>query len=131
MISAELNIAIDNAIKRAREGRHIGITVEHLLLQLVGVSTVQERLRSCGIDAIALRTELEGCVSQTEAVSESEFEDTPPTLAFQKAIQYAVLMVREAGRQEVTPIDILDTVVAHSEGLALNPTVKRWIASIK
>jgi ATP-dependent Clp protease ATP-binding subunit ClpA len=131
VISKDLDIAIDNAINRAREGRHAGITVEHLLLQLVELSTVQEHLRSRGIDGNALRADLEGCVSQTEAVSESEYEDTPPTLAFQTAIQYAVLRAREARRQEVTPIDVLDTIVAHSENLALNPTVKRRIASIK
>jgi ATP-dependent Clp protease ATP-binding subunit ClpA len=131
VISEELNIAIDNAIKRGREGRHTGITVEHLLLQILGVSTVQKRLSSCGVDAIALRTDLEDCVSQTDTISESKFEDTSPTLAFQKTIQYEVLTVQEAGRQEITPIDILDAVVAHSERLALNPTVQRRLASIK
>jgi len=131
VISAELNIAIDNAFKCARERRHAGITVEHLLLQLLGVSTVQERLSCCGVNASALRTELEDCVSQTEVVSESEFEDTMPTFAFQKAIQYAVLMVLGAERQEVIPIDVLEAVISHSEDLALNPMIKRRIASIK
>ena len=131
MISKDLDVALNNAIIRARQGCHRWITVEHLLLQLVDVSTVQERLRSCGVDTIALRADLEGCVSQTKAFLESEYEDTPPTFAFQKAIQYAILMVREAGREEVTPIDIFDTVVAHSERLALNPAVQRRIASLK
>jgi ATP-dependent Clp protease ATP-binding subunit ClpA len=131
VISKELEIALHNSFVRARENRQRWITVEHLLLQLIDVPSIQERLQSCGIDAIAFRAELQGFVSRTEMFPSNEWGDTEPTSAFQKTIQYAILRVQKSGRAEVTPSDIFETVVAQSKRLALDPAVQHRMASFK
>jgi ATP-dependent Clp protease ATP-binding subunit ClpA len=131
VISKELEIALHDCFVEARGKYHKWITVEHLLLQLVDMQSVQERLRSSGIDVQALRTDLETCVSRSETVPKTEDPDTQPTMPFQKVIQYAILSVQEGERDEVVPTDILDAVVAHADGLKLDRSVQLRIASIK
>ena len=131
MISAELQVALHNSFVRAHEKRHKWITVEHLLLHLMDAPDVQERLRSREVDETGLWHDLEHQVSQTDISPANEEADTQPTSAFQKAIQYAIDMVQNASRPEVTPLDFLHTVVAHPECLAPNSSVQRRIASYK
>lgn len=131
MISNELQVALHDSFFRARGKCHKWITVEHLLLELVGLPSIQDRLRSSGVDANALRADLESCVSQTETFPSTQMGDTEPTAAFRKAIEDAILMIQEKGQTELSSIDVLDTVALHSEGLALNPAVQRRIASFR
>jgi ATP-dependent Clp protease ATP-binding subunit ClpA len=131
VISKQLEIALHNSFVRAREKRQRWITVEHLLLQLVDDPSIRERLDSSGIDAVTFRSELDRYVSRTETFPSGESGDTEPTVAFQKAIQYAILRVQESGDAEVTPRHIYETVVAESKRLSLDPTVQRRLSSFK
>ena len=131
MISAQLEIALHDSFVRAQEKHNKGITVEHLLLQLLGIATIQERLRALGLDDVGLRGELELQLSQAEAFSADEELDTQPTSAFQRTIQQAILRVQKAHRPEVTPLDVLEVVLAHPDCLGADSVVQRRFALLK
>jgi len=131
VISKQLEIALHDSFVRAHGKRQRWITVEHLLLQLVDDPSIRERLDSSAIDAAALRSELDRYVSRTETFPSGEEGNTEPTVAFQKAIEYAILRVQKRGDAEVTPSNIYETVVAESKRLSLDPTVQRRLASFK
>jgi ATP-dependent Clp protease ATP-binding subunit ClpA len=131
VISKPLEQALHDSFVSAHGKQQKWITVEHLLLQLLSVPPIQERLTACGIDARALHTELESCVSRTEAFPESESGSTEPTAAFQKLIEHAILRVQKAGRAEVTPIDIFETVALQSKHVAVDPAVQRRIGAFR
>ena len=131
VISNQLEIALHDSFVRAHEKRQRWITVEHLLLPLVDDPSIRGRLDFSGIDAATFRSELDSFVSPTETFPSGESVDTQPTVAFQKAIQYAILQVQKSGDAEATPSHIYETAVAESKRLSLDPAVQRRLSSFK
>jgi len=126
-----LEAALHRSFVRAREKRQRWITVEHLLLQLLDESAMQQWLESSGIDTTGLRAELTRYVSKTEAFPSEQFADTEPTAAFQRTIQHAILRAQESGAAEVTPVHIFEAVLAQGKRLSLDPVVQRHLSSSK
>lgn len=129
MISPELELALHDSFMQAHAKRHRHITVEHLFLRLLDISTVRERLKSYGIEETSLRTELETQVSKTEAFPSSDEVDTQPTTRFQGTIQRAILKVQKELRPQVTPEDVLNAILGHPECLVEASVVQRRVAA--
>ncbi|NYY81288.1 hypothetical protein DMI65_14805 [Escherichia coli] len=68
MLNQELELSLNMAFARAREHRHEFMTVEHLLLALLGNPSAREALEACSVDLVALRQELEAFIEQTTPV---------------------------------------------------------------
>lgn len=118
MIAQELEVILHRAFLGAREMRHELITVEHLLLALLGSQAVASVLRACGADAVALRGALTGHVNKTSQAPADRDFDTQPTLAFQRVIQRAILKVQSSGNKEVGSADVLLAIVAEQTSQA-------------
>jgi len=52
MLSKELQMTLSNAFSVAHEYEHEFVTLEHLLLELLGVPAVQEVINACGADYV-------------------------------------------------------------------------------
>lgn len=120
MLNQELELSLNMAFANAREHRHEFITVEHLLLALLGNPSAREALEACHVDLATLRQELELFIEQTTPVipSVDEERDTQPTLSFQRVLQRAVFHVQSSGRSEVSGANVLVAIFSEQESQA-------------
>jgi ATP-dependent Clp protease ATP-binding subunit ClpA len=120
MLSKELEYSLNMAFRGAREKRHELVTVEHLLLALLGEPSAARVLRACGADLDKLRTELVASIEQsTPIIASHEDRDTQPTLGFQRVLQRAVFHVQSSGKKEVTGANVLVAVFGERESQAV------------
>ena len=119
MLSKELEFTLNLAFKEAREKRHEFMTVEHLMLALLGNSTAAEVLKSCGADLDKLRKELNGFLDETTPLlPQEDNRETQPTLGFQRVLQRAVFHVQSSGKKEVTGANVLVAIFSEQESQA-------------
>lgn len=117
MLNQELELSLNMAFARAREYRHEFMTVEHLLLALIGNPSARGALEACGVNLVALREELETFIEQTTPLlpENDDERETQPTLSFQRVLQRAVFHVQSSGRSEVTGANVLVAIFSEQE----------------
>ncbi|MFW7523104.1 ATP-dependent Clp protease ATP-binding subunit ClpA [Vibrio ostreicida] len=120
MLNKELESSLNGAFSRARDKRHEFMTVEHLLLALLGNDAAREALLACKADIDALKTELDIFIDQTTPLipDNDETRETQPTLSFQRVLQRAVFHVQSSGRSEVTGANVLVAIFSEQESHA-------------
>jgi ATP-dependent Clp protease ATP-binding subunit ClpA len=120
MLSKELEYCLNQAFRGAREKQHEFVTVEHLLLALLGEPAAAKVLRACGADLDKLRVELTAFIDQnTPVLSPQDDRDTQPTLGFQRVLQRAVFHVQSSGKKEVTGANVLVAIFGERESQAV------------
>ncbi len=120
MFSKDLELTIGQCYKDAREHRHEFMTVEHLLLALLGNAAAIAALRACGADPAKLEHDLREVIAQTVPVLPPDDErDTQPTLGFQRVLQRAVYHVQSSGRKEVTGANVLVAIFGEKDSHAV------------
>ncbi|MBF0188094.1 MAG: ATP-dependent Clp protease ATP-binding subunit ClpA [Magnetococcales bacterium] len=104
MISKNLEISLNQALRTAQEWRHQYATVEHLLLALLDNPEVSTILLGCGADLSGMSRDLRDHLDNNVPVFAEDREgvEITPTLAFQRVIQRAVYQVQSAGKSMVT-----------------------------
>ncbi|NOZ51562.1 MAG: ATP-dependent Clp protease ATP-binding subunit ClpA [Gammaproteobacteria bacterium] len=131
MLSEELEQTLNGAFKDARERRHEFMTVEHLLLSLVGNPTSNSALRACGANIEQLKRELDEFLEETTPVLPSGDErEIEPTLGFQRVLQRAVFQVQSSGNKEVTGANVLVAIFSEQESQAVYLLSKQHIARL-
>ena len=119
MLSSELEVCLNEAFQSAREARHEFMTVEHLLLAIVGTPKVREILRGCGADAAKLGKDLEAFIEQnTPRLKPEDDREVQPTLGFQRVLQRAVFHVQSSGRKEVSVANVLVAIFSEKHSHA-------------
>ena len=120
MFSKDLEFAIGQCYKHAREARHEYMTVEHLLLSLLDNPSAETVLKACGGDFIRLRSDLEHAISTSVAtLAEDDARDTQATLGFQRVLQRAVYHVQSSGKSEVTGANVLVAIFGEKDSYAV------------
>ena len=120
MFSKDLELTIGQCYKDAREHRHEFMTVENLLLALLGNAAATGALRACGADLPKLEHDLREIITQTVPVLPVDDErDTQPTLGFQRVLQRAVYHVQSSGRKEVTGANVLVAIFGEKDSHAV------------
>ncbi len=120
MLSSELEYCLNEAFQQARTKRHEYMTVEHLLLAIIEVPTVNEILKGCGADLARLRRELEQFIEEsTPRRAEGAEQDVLPTLGFQRVLQRAVFHVQSSGKKEVRGENVLVAIFGEKQSHAV------------
>ena len=120
MFSKDLEFAIGQCYKHAREARHEYMTVEHLLLSLLDNPSAETVLKACGADFVRLRSDLEHAISTSVAtLAEDDARDTQATLGFQRVLQRAVYHVQSSGKSEVTGANVLVAIFGEKDSYAV------------
>ena len=122
MLSSELEFCVNEAFRGARDEQHEFITVEHLLLALLDSPEVVGILRACGGNLERLRRELVDFIDESTPRlrgDDGESTDSQPTLGFQRALHRAVSHVQSGGKKEVTPANVLVSVLAERQSHAV------------
>ncbi|GAA0326838.1 ATP-dependent Clp protease ATP-binding subunit ClpA [Morganella psychrotolerans] len=116
MLNQELELSLNIAFAKARDARHEFMTVEHLLLALLGNKSAREALEACRVNLAVLRQELEHFIEQTTPLlPEGDERETQPTLSFQRVLQRAVFHVQSSGRNEVNGANVLVAIFSEQE----------------
>ncbi len=120
MLSKELEQTLNLAFKEAREAHHEFMTVEHLLMALLGNGSAKEALLACGANLEQMRKDILLFIQQTTPVlPQEDYErETQPTLGFQRVLQRAVFHVQSSGQSEVTGANVLVAIFSEQESQA-------------
>ncbi|MFZ2508856.1 MAG: AAA family ATPase, partial [Steroidobacteraceae bacterium] len=119
MLSSELEYCLNEAFQKARDARHEYMTVEHLLLAVLGAPRVREILKACGADLSRLQADLQKFIDETTPTLASDDErEVQPTLGFQRVLQRAVFHVQSSGKKEVTVANVLVAVFSEKQSHA-------------
>ncbi|MBX9769236.1 MAG: AAA family ATPase, partial [Bdellovibrionales bacterium] len=140
MLSKDVEVALDRAIRSAQLDRHEFVTPEHLLLALLDDEETIRVLQALNGDLSKLRIDLQGHLDRKIPRSkdphpsiENKLVDdplnegdgvNPPhvpqiTLSFKRLIQRAVVHVQSAGKELVTPAHLLAALFEEKESHAL------------
>jgi len=122
MIAQELEVSLHMAFVEARQRRHEFITVEHLLLALLGNPSAIEVLNACAAKIDELRATLTDFINHnTPQVAGVDEVDTQPTLGFQRVIQRAIMHVQSTGssKKEVTGANVLVAIFGEKDSHAV------------
>ena len=117
MLSKELQMTLSNAFSVAHEYEHEFVTLEHLLLELIGVPAVQEVINACGADVVTIEEGLEKFL-ESEMVSRKP-DELQPTMSFQRVIERAIYLVQSNGYPEVTAVHVLASLYAEQDSQAV------------
>jgi len=117
MLSKELQLMLSNAFSLASEYEHEFVTLEHLLLELLGLPSVREVVEGCGVNPEELEAGLELFLETEE--SSPKPVDLLPTLAFQRVIERAVYLVQSNGYSEVTGLHVLASMYSEEDSQAV------------
>lgn len=117
MLSKELQMTLSNAFSIAHEYEHEFVTLEHLLLELLGVPSVQEVISACGAELIVIEEGLEKYL-ESEMISRKP-DELQPTMSFQRVIERAIYLVQSNGYPEVTAVHVLASLYAEQDSQAV------------
>jgi ATP-dependent Clp protease ATP-binding subunit ClpA len=132
MLNKELENALNQAFKRAREQLHEFMTVEHLLLALLDNPSAADILKACGADLNELRQDLITFLDETTPLlPPSEERETQPTLGFQRVLQRAVFHVQSSGKREVSGANVLVAIFSEQESQAVYFLKKQGISRLE
>jgi ATP-dependent Clp protease ATP-binding subunit ClpA len=118
MLSSNVEIAIQVAMRDAHRRLNEFATVEHLTFALLHDDDTAEVLRHCGADVSKLKIAFENFLETLEKVEEDELFETRPSLGFQRVIQRAAMHVMGAGKEEVKGHNVLVSVYAEADSHA-------------
>lgn len=145
MISTELELLLNRAIKRANELKHEFLTMENVLLSLLTDGSVQRVIKECGADINQLSQEVKAFVENgnnfsilseddIEELSEQQFANDEMreiarnsgifyqpeiSISLQKVIQRAALHVQSSGKKAIKPIHLLIAMFSAKESHAV------------
>ncbi len=117
MLSKELQLTLSNAFSLATEYKHEYVTLEHLLLELLGLPTVREVVEACGVVAEKIEAEIELYLEGEEVAPKPE--ELLPTIAFQRVIERAIYLVQTNGYTEVTGLHALASIYSEQDSHAV------------
>ncbi|EQC47997.1 ATP-dependent Clp protease ATP-binding subunit ClpA [Bacteriovorax sp. Seq25_V] len=153
MMSKKLETIINEAIRRANGLKHEYLTLENVLLAMLGDEQVVDILTHCGAEVSEMRRDLEEFISdesnfsilsseQIEDLSKRQFvndelrslakengiEYQPEiSLALQRVIQRAAIHVQSAGKRHIKGVNLLVALFQEKESFALYTIQKQGI----
>ena len=120
MLSQELEYVLNQAFVKATRKRQEFITIEHLLLALLGNPSAVDVLKACGADLDALAEKITNFIDETcPILPEGEERESQPTLGFQRVLQRAVFHVQASGKKEVTGANVLVAIFSEKDSQAV------------
>ncbi len=120
MLSQELEYVLNQAFIKATRKRQEFITIEHLLLALLGNPSAVDVLKACGADLDALAEDINRFIEETcPVLPEGEEREAQPTLGFQRVLQRAVFHVQASGKKEVTGANVLVAIFSEKDSQAV------------
>ncbi|WP_456407357.1 ATP-dependent Clp protease ATP-binding subunit ClpA [Thiolapillus sp.] len=120
MLSQELEYVLNQAFVNATHKRQEFITIEHLLLALLGNPSAVDVLRACGADLDLLADNIRQFIQDNcPLLPEGEEQEAQPTIGFQRVLQRAVFHVQASGKKEVSGANVLVAIFSEKDSQAV------------
>jgi ATP-dependent Clp protease ATP-binding subunit ClpA len=135
MFSTELGLTLEAAFREASSRRHAFFCLEHLLYALTFDEQVIKILESVGADLSLLRKDLESFFDKhVEVVPvrgvKSQAAEPAQTPAVQRVLQRAIMHVRSAQKDVITPAEVLVAIFSEEDSHAVYYLAKQGIARL-
>lgn len=135
MFSTELGLTLEAAFREASSRRHAFFCLEHLLYALTFDEQVGRILQSAGADIALLRKDLETFFDKhVEVVSvrgaKGQAAEPAQTPAVQRVLQRAIMHVRSAQKDVITPAEVLVAIFSEEDSHAVYYLAKQGIARL-
>ncbi len=153
MISPQLELILNKAIRKANERRHEFLTLENVLLAMLEDVAVAEVLRDCGADLADLKRELEVFLnddSNFSVLGEEEIRELNQkqfgneqlreianangiryqpeiSMALQRVIQRAAIHIQSSGKKNIQAINLLVALFSEKESHAAYFLLKQGV----
>ena len=129
MLSPELQATLARAVDDVRARRHEYLTLEHLLLAILDDPSGADIVTKCGGDVEKLRGELERFLSEeVDELPDGEESGPDQTLAFQRVLQRAAMLVQAAGRQQMTTGNVIASMFRERDSHAVYLLEKQGVS---
>ncbi|MEC9464801.1 MAG: ATP-dependent Clp protease ATP-binding subunit ClpA [Myxococcota bacterium] len=115
MISRELEIVFNLALREAERRRHDLVCVEHVLYAMSHDAWAVEILENCGANPEDLRGKLESYLNDQQQVPEGIDFQIEQTLGLTRVLQRAAIHVQSSGKKEMDAGDFLAAVFREPE----------------
>ena len=119
MVSRELEMVFNIALREAKRHRHDLISLEHLLWAMLHDPRAKEILVHCGADLDALKAGLEENIASRDTVPEGIEFDIDQTLALTRVLQRAAIHVQSSEKKEMDAGDVLAALFREPESFAV------------
>src|SRR5215208_5042955 len=120
MISKELELTLNSALKEAKTRRHEYVSLEHLLFALLRDKDGKSTIVACGGDIVKLQQSLEEFFQgQMETLPVGVDRDPQQTLSFHRVLQRALIHAQSAERKEVNGSNLLIAMFREPDSYAV------------
>ena len=156
MISSQLEMYLNKAIKKANEHKHEFLTLENVLLAILEDKTVDKVLSECGVDLALLTKDLESFIDddtnfsllgeeEIKELGEEQFTNEEMrkianqngifyqpeiSLTLQRIIQRAALHVQSSGKKAILPVNLLVAMFSAKESYGVYLLKKHGVERI-
>lgn len=135
MFSTELGLTLEAAFREAASRRHAFFCLEHLLYALTFDEQIAEILRSAGADISTLRRDLENFFDKHIEVvplksPRSAATEPAQTPAVQRVLQRAIMHVRSAQKDVITPAEVLIALFSEEDSHAVFFLAKQGVTRL-
>ena len=133
MLDKELERNFQNVFVTATASRSQWITVEALLLELLGNPGVQALLKACGADLQAMRAQLREFLDDRVPKIEKSGEEPQPTIGFQRVIERALVHIESSEREdkELHGEDVLVAMLDEPDSWAVCILARQGVDKLK
>ena len=129
VLSLELRLALQMAVRQASTLKHEYLLLEHLLLAMLSDEDVRDYLRACEGDPDGLKSELEDYLANTvEAIKDAPEDHLPEqSLAFGRTFGRAAAHVVACGKGRIDNGDIIAQIFAEEKCFAQQALVNQGV----
>ena len=107
MISRELEVTFNLAVREAERRRHELVCVEHILWAMCNDAHASEILRNCGANIDKLKADLESYLAALNQVPTERDLQIEQTVAVTRILRRAAIHVQSSGKKEIDAGDVL------------------------
>lgn len=134
MFSTELGLTLEAAFREASSRRHAFFCLEHLLYALTFDEHVIEILQNVGVQLSTLRKDLESFFDRNMEVvpvrGKGLAAEPSQTPAVQRVLQQAILHVRSAQKDVITPTEVLVALFSEEDSHAVYFLAKQGVTRL-
>ncbi len=135
MFSTELGLTLEAAFREAASRRHAFFCLEHLLYALTFDEQVIEILQNTGADILSLRKDLEVFFDKHIEVvplkpGKAPASEPAQTPAVQRVLQRAIMHVRSAQKDVITPAEVLVALFTEEDSHAVFFLAKQGVTRL-
>lgn len=130
MITPELEMTFNLAVREAERRRHDLVCLEHILFAMLQDKKAQDILRHCGLDIEVLRAGLVNYLDTLQSVPEGVKLDLEQTVAVTRVLRRAAIHVQSAGKKEIDAGDMLAAMYREQDSHAIYLLQKQGVSRL-